>query len=103
MADHVAVFRLDNKTTCCLFCGVKLYFFKTFPSARGLIKLFITPHNQYQIFYFFLLCSSKVNRTLPYTEEDEPLCIQGKGLTLMYIGERATPSVYRGRQQVTLN
>ena len=33
MADHVVVFLLDNKTTCCLFWAVKLYFFNTFPSA----------------------------------------------------------------------
>ncbi|KGF97909.1 hypothetical protein EU96_0893 [Prochlorococcus marinus str. MIT 9302] len=47
MADHVAFFLLDKDITCCLFCGVELYFFKTFPSAIGLIKLFITLHSQF--------------------------------------------------------
>ena len=39
MADQVAVFRLDNRTTCCLFLGVNLYLFKTFPSAKGFTRV----------------------------------------------------------------
>ena len=48
MADHVAVFRLDNKTIYSLILGVKLYFFKTIPSAKGLIKLFISVTSLYE-------------------------------------------------------
>ena len=92
MADHVAVFRLDNKTTCCLFFGVKLYFFNTFPRARGLIKLFITPHNQFQVFYFFLISLYKVNQTPMYTKKDQ---------TPTYTGKKTKPLRIKGEDNKT--
>ena len=98
MADHVAVFRLDNKNICCLLFGVKLYFFKTFPRAKGLIKLFITAYKQFQILYSLSIFLYKVNLTPMYTErrrtpiytgERDMLSIQGKGYVI-YTGQTVT-------------